>query len=47
MGLWTLKLPKARPTADGKPGIGIATPNFGCKSSISIVSDNSFPRVSM
>jgi IS5 family transposase len=33
---WTLKFAKARPTADGKPGIDIAIPSFGYKSSISI-----------
>jgi transposase len=33
---WTLKFAKARPMADGKPGIGIAIPSFGYKSSISI-----------
>ena len=32
----TLKFAKARPTADGKPGIDIAIPSFGYKSSISI-----------
>ena len=33
---WTLKFAKARPTPDGKPGIDIAIPSFGYKSSISI-----------
>lgn len=33
---WTLKFAKARPAADGKPGIDIAIPSFGYKSSISI-----------
>ncbi|MDR7260281.1 IS5 family transposase [Sphingomonas sp. BE270] len=33
---WTLKFAKAKPTADGKPGIDIAIPSFGYKSSISI-----------
>ncbi len=33
---WTLKFAKAKPTAEGKPGIGIAIPTFGYKSSISI-----------
>jgi IS5 family transposase len=33
---WTLKFAKARPTSDGKPGIDIAIPSFGYKSSISI-----------
>lgn len=33
---WTLKFAKARPTVDGKPGIDIAIPSFGYKSSISI-----------
>ena len=32
----TLKFAKARPTADGKPGIDIAIPSFGYKGSISI-----------
>lgn len=35
---WTLEFAKAKPTADGKPGIDIAIPSFGYKSSISIVS---------
>src|SRR5579863_6309837 len=34
---WTLKFAKARATPDGKPGIDIAIPSFGYKSSISIV----------
>lgn len=33
---WTLKFAKAKPTADGRPGIDIAIPSFGYKSSISI-----------
>lgn len=33
---WTLKFAKARPMADGNPGIDIAIPSFGYKSSISI-----------
>jgi IS5 family transposase len=33
---WTLKFAKGRPTPDGKPGIDIAIPSFGYKSSISI-----------
>ncbi len=33
---WTLKFAKARPTPGGKPGIDIAIPSFGYKSSISI-----------
>ncbi len=33
---WTLKFARARPTADGKPGIDIAIPSFGYKSSVSI-----------
>ncbi|MCU4162122.1 IS5 family transposase [Acidiphilium sp. AL] len=33
---WTLKFAKAKPTADGKPGIDIAISSFGYKSSISI-----------
>jgi IS5 family transposase len=33
---WTLKFAKAKPTPDGKPGIDIAIPSFGYKSSISI-----------
>jgi IS5 family transposase len=33
---WTLKFSKAKPTADGKPGIDIAIPAFGYKSSVSI-----------
>lgn len=33
---WTVKFAKARPAADGKPGIDIAIPSFGYKSSISI-----------
>jgi transposase len=33
---WTLKFAKAKPTADGKPGIDIAIPSFGYKSSIAI-----------
>jgi transposase, IS5 family len=33
---WTLKFAKARPMVDGKPGIDIAIPSFGYKSSISI-----------
>lgn len=33
---WTVKFAKAKPTADGKPGIDIAIPSFGYKSSISI-----------
>lgn len=33
---WTLKFAKARPLANGKPGIDIAIPSFGYKSSISI-----------
>ena len=31
-----LKFAKARPTAEGKPGVDIAIPSLGCKSSISI-----------
>jgi IS5 family transposase len=33
---WTVKFAKAKPTADGKPGIDIAIPAFGYKSSVSI-----------
>jgi IS5 family transposase len=33
---WTLKFAKAKPTPDGKPGIDIAIPSFGHKSSVSI-----------
>jgi len=33
---WTLKFAKARPLANGKPGIDIAIPSFGYKSSVSI-----------
>lgn len=33
---WTLKFAKAKPLATGKPGIDIAIPSFGYKSSISI-----------
>jgi IS5 family transposase len=33
---WTLKFAKAKPMADGKPGVDIAIPSFGYKSSISI-----------
>lgn len=33
---WTLKFAKARPMPDGKPGVDIAIPSFGYKSSISI-----------
>jgi IS5 family transposase len=33
---WTVKFAKARATADGRPGIDIAIPSFGYKSSISI-----------
>lgn len=33
---WTLKFAKARPLENGKPGIDIAIPSFGYKSSISI-----------
>ena len=33
---WTLKFAKARPMPDGKPGIDIAIPSFGYKSSIAI-----------
>jgi transposase, IS5 family len=33
---WTLKFAKAKPTAQGKPGIDIAIPSFGYKSSVSI-----------
>jgi IS5 family transposase len=33
---WTLKFVKARPLADGRPGIDIAIPSFGYKSSVSI-----------
>lgn len=33
---WTLKFSKAKPAPDGKPGIDIAIPAFGYKSSISI-----------
>lgn len=33
---WTLKFAKAKPLADGRPGIDIAIPSFGYKSSISI-----------
>lgn len=33
---WTLKFAKAKLTAEGKPGIDIAIPSFGYKSSISI-----------
>lgn len=33
---WTLKFAKAKPLADGRPGIDIAIPSFGYKSSVSI-----------
>lgn len=33
---WTLKFAKARPLENRKPGIDIAIPSFGYKSSISI-----------
>jgi IS5 family transposase len=33
---WTLKFAKAKPLANGKPGIDIAIPAFGYKSSVSI-----------
>lgn len=33
---WTVKFVKAKPTPDGKPGIDIAIPSFGYKSSVSI-----------
>lgn len=33
---WTLKFAKAKPLANGKPGIDIAIPTFGYKSSVSI-----------
>ena len=33
---WTLKFAKGRPMPDGKPGIDIAIPSFGYKSSVSI-----------
>lgn len=33
---WTLKFAKAKPSANGKPGIDIAIPSFGYKSSVSI-----------
>ena len=33
---WTLKFAKAKPLANGKPGIDIAIPSFGYKSSVSI-----------
>ena len=33
---WTLKFAKARPMPDGQPGIDIAIPSFGYKSSIAI-----------
>lgn len=33
---WTLKFAKAKPLADGRPGIDIAIPSFGNKSSVSI-----------
>lgn len=33
---WTVKFAKARPTPDGRPGIDIAIPSFGYKSSVSI-----------
>jgi transposase, IS5 family len=33
---WTLKFAKAKPLADGRPGIDIVIPNFGYKSSIAI-----------
>lgn len=33
---WTLKFAKARPLPDGRPGIDIAIPSFGYKSSIAI-----------
>ena len=33
---WTLKFAKGRPAADGKPGIDIAIPSFGYKSSIAL-----------
>ena len=33
---WTLKFVKAKPAPDGKPGIDIAIPSFGYKSSVSI-----------
>lgn len=33
---WTVKFAKARPAVDGRPGIDIAIPSFGYKSSVSI-----------
>jgi IS5 family transposase len=33
---WTVKFAKAKPTTGGKPGIDIAIPSFGYKSSVSI-----------
>ena len=41
---WTLKFAKAKPTPDGKPGIDIAIPSFGYKSSISICRNFGFIR---
>ena len=36
MNPWTLKFAKAKPLANGKPGIDIAIPSFGYKNSVSI-----------
>ena len=41
---WTLKVAKATPMANGKPGIDIAIPSFGYKSSISICQPFGFIR---
>lgn len=41
---WTLKFAKARPLPDGRPGIDIAIPSFGYKSSIAICRRYSFIR---
>lgn len=41
---WMLKFAKARPLANGKPGIDIAIPTFGYKSSVSICRTYGFIR---
>jgi len=41
---WTLKFAKAKPTPDGRPGIDIAIPSFGYKSSVSICRTYGFIR---
>lgn len=41
---WTLKFTKARPLKNGKPGIDVAVPSVGCKSTISICRSFGFIR---